>query len=66
MPELNPIYIVRYEDLVNDTKNTYEGVFKYLLEIDDIEGTNVQRRIEEVVKAGRSATQTYKFKATTG
>ena len=47
---------MRYEDLVNDTKNTYEGIFKYLLEIEDIDGTNVQRRIEEVVKAGRSAT----------
>lgn len=57
---------MRYEDLVNDAKNTYEGIFKYLLEIEDIDGTNVQRRIEEVVKAGRSATQTYKFKATTG
>ena len=64
--ELNPIYIVRYEDLVNQPKETYEGIFKYLLEIDDIEGTNAQRRIEQVVAQGRSATQTYKFKATTG
>jgi hypothetical protein len=42
--------------MVNDAKNTYEGIFKFLLEIDDIEGTNAQRRVEEVVKAGRSAT----------
>lgn len=52
--------------MVNDAKNTYEGIFKFLLEIDNIEGTNAQRRIDEVVKAGRSATQTYKFKETTG
>jgi hypothetical protein len=37
--------------MVNDAKNTYEGIFKFLLEIDDIEGTNAQRRVEEVVKA---------------
>jgi hypothetical protein len=42
--------------MVNDAKNTYEGIFKFLLEIDNIEGTNAQRRIDEVVKAGRSAT----------
>ena len=42
--------------MVNDAKNPYEGIFKFLLEIDDIEGTNAQRRVEEVVKAGRSAT----------
>jgi len=52
--------------MVNDAKNAYEGIFKFLLEIDDIEGTNAQRRIEEVTKKGRSATQTYAFKATTG
>jgi hypothetical protein len=56
---------VRYEDLVNAPKETYEGIFKYLLEIDDVEGTNVQRRIDQVVAKGRSATQTYQFKATT-
>ncbi len=54
--ELNPLYIIRYEDMINDAKNTYEGIFKFLLEIDNIEGTNAQRRVEEVVKAGRSAT----------
>jgi len=42
--------------MVNDAKNTYEGIFKFLLEIEDIEGTNAQRRVEEIVKAGRSAT----------
>ena len=41
-------------------------MFKYLLEIDDVEGTNVQRRIDQVVAQGRSATQTYKLKSTTG
>ncbi len=64
--ELNPIHIVRYEDLVNEPKNTYEGIFKYLLEVDSLEGTNAQRRIDEVVAMGRAASQTYKFKATTG
>jgi hypothetical protein len=38
--ELNPIHIVRYEDLLNEPKDTYEGLFKYLLEVDSLEGTN--------------------------
>lgn len=57
---------MRYEDLVNDKKNTYEGIFKFLLELDSLEGTNAQRRIDEVLGMGQRAAQTYKFKATTG
>jgi hypothetical protein len=30
-------------------------MFKFLLELDDLEGTNVQRRIDEVVGMGQNA-----------
>ena len=53
--ELNPLYIIRYEDLVFDPKTAYEDIFKFLLDLDDISGTNIQRRINEVVEMGVKA-----------
>lgn len=43
---LNPIYVVRYEDLVSNPKPELEGIMKFLLDLDSLEGTNAQRRIE--------------------
>ncbi len=62
----NPIYICRYEDLVTNPREELEGIMKFLLDIDSIEGTNAQRRINEVVALGAQASSTYKLKATTG
>lgn len=36
-----PLYIVRYEDLVANPQTELEGLFKFILDLDDIEGTNV-------------------------
>lgn len=47
-----PIYIVRYEDLVTDPKETLMGLMSYLLEVPDLTGTNTERRIDEVVAKG--------------
>lgn len=47
-----PIYIVRYEDLVTDPKETLMGLMCYLLEVPDLTGTNTERRIDEVVAKG--------------
>lgn len=44
----NPIYIVRYEDLVNDSKTELTGIMKFLLDVDDLTGTNCERRIEQI------------------
>ena len=44
----NPIYIVRFEDLLKDKQGELEGVMKYLLDMDSLEGTNAQRRIEQI------------------
>ena len=44
-----PLYIVRYEDLVTSPKDTLMGLMSYLLEVEDLSGTNVERRIDGVV-----------------
>ena len=61
-----PLYIVRYEDLVTAPKDTLMGLMSFLLEKEDLSGSNVERRIDEVVSQGSSAAQTYKLKSTTG
>jgi len=42
----NPIYITRYEDLVDNPKAELTGLYKFLLDMDDLAGTNAERRIE--------------------
>ena len=42
----NPIYFLRYEDLVNEPVKELEGLFKFLLDLDSLEGTNIQERIK--------------------
>ena len=61
-----PLYIVRYEDLVREPKETLMGLMSFLLEQKDLSGTNVERRIEQVISKGSSAAQTYRLKSTTG
>ena len=42
------------------------GLFSFMLEEEDLVGTNVERRIDEVVAMGKKATVSYNLKATTG
>ena len=51
----NPIYIMRYEDLVANPKQELEGIMKYLLDLDDLTGTGAEKRIAEVVNMGGEA-----------
>ena len=62
----NPIYFVRYEDLVASKKETLMGLFSFLLETKDLDDTNCERRIDSVVDQGSSTGITYKLKSTTG
>lgn len=62
----NPMYIVRYEDLVNKPREAMLGLFSFILEKEDLEGTNAMRRVEACVAAGQKATQSYELKNTTG
>ena len=41
-----PLYIVRYEDLVLEPKKTLMGLMSFLLEVKDLNGTNAERRID--------------------
>ena len=47
---------MRYEDLVCEPKRTMMGLMSFLLEEPDLQGTNAERRIEEVVAMGSKAT----------
>lgn len=61
-----PVFVVRYEDLVKSPREELLNMMKFLLNIDEIEGTVAEKRVDEVLAKGASATQTYKLKATTG
>jgi len=39
---------------------------QFLFEIEDIEGTNAQQRVKDLIALGASASQSYKLKSTTG
>ena len=41
-----PLYIVRYEDLVLEPKKTLMGLMSFLFEVKDLTGTNAERRID--------------------
>lgn len=47
-----PIYYIRYEDLYVNPQKTLEEVFCFLLDLETIEGLNIQKRIKEVVGMG--------------
>ena len=44
-----PTYFLRFEDLRAYPQETLEGVFCFLLNLESIEGLNIQKRIEHVV-----------------
>jgi len=37
----NPVHFTRFEDLISQPATELEEIFKFLLDIEDIEGTNV-------------------------
>jgi len=59
-----PFHFVRYEDLISNPAETYEGIFKFLLDLDSLEGTNMETMIKQVIAKG--GVSTYKLKQTTG
>lgn len=44
----NPIYIVRYEDLCNQPTQELTGMCKFMLDLNDLTGTNMERRINQI------------------
>ena len=61
-----PLYVSRYEDMYLNPEAELEGIMKFILDLEDLEGTNVERRIKEVIAAGDKATHLYALKDTTG
>ena len=57
----NPIYIVRYEDLCLNPVEELTGMMKFLLDLDDLTGTNMERRIQQLEKMGETVS-TYGLK----
>ena len=43
-----------------------EGVMRYLLDLNDLSGTNCMRRLEQMAQMGSKSGASYKLKATTG
>jgi hypothetical protein len=62
----NPIYFCRYEDLVVDLVEPSKGVLEFMLEVEDLEGTNAMELLKAHNAKGKSASQVYETKATTG
>ena len=56
---LIPTYIVRFEDLLSDTKNTLLGMFRFMLNEEDLEGTLIETLIEHHTKS-KAMKQVYK------
>lgn len=59
-----PTIFVRYEDLCESTEDQYRNIMKYVCGMTDLEGTNAERRIKEVLAKGAKATQSYDLKDT--
>ena len=59
VPQKVPIYYIRYEDLRVDPQTTLEGLFCFILNLQSLEGTNIQRRIKHVCDQGHAATVSY-------
>jgi len=69
MESYNPIYFVRYEDMVKDMEGPTRGILSFLLEMPDLAGTNAERRIHQFIakkKADPKADRAYQTKTTTG
>lgn len=62
----NPIYFIRYEDLILNKEAELIELFKFILELNSLEGTNIEKRIKQVIQAGQDNATLYKLKQSTG
>jgi hypothetical protein len=61
---MNTIYMARFEDFIANPGEELDKVFRFLLDLDTLEGTNIQRRIKQVV-GQKDPSQFYKLKPET-
>ena len=57
-----PTFFMRYEDLKVNPKPVLEGMCRFLLNVDSIEGTVVEKRINEVTQIDSTKIGTYQLK----
>ena len=50
-PRKVPVFFFRYEDITTDPVSTLIELFKYLLEVPSLEGTWLEKRINQVTAA---------------
>ena len=49
-----PVYVFRFEDLINNTESVLKDIFKFLLCEESIDGTICEARIKDVIKTGNN------------
>lgn len=57
------VHFLRYEDLMGDKERTLSELLAFVLDVESIEGTVVQKRIQEVVGRGEEAGIVFKVKS---
>ena len=57
-----PTLFIRFEDLVSNPEPELRSIMSFLLGMRDLTGTNAERRIQEVLSMGKSATSVYDHK----
>lgn len=57
---------MKFEALRAKPREAIQDVFKFLLNVEDISGTYVEKRIDDVLALGNSAAQVYELKSTDG
>ena len=55
-----PVYFFRFEDILDHPERELRNLFKFILGMDDLEGTVIERRIQDVMRMGAKKNQTYK------
>ena len=56
-------YFIRYEDLCIRGVETLSELFSFMLNVPDIQGTIIEKRIDDLVNKGKSKSSVYKLKS---
>ena len=65
MAQQIPTYFMRFEDLRCNPVPSLTGLFKFLLNVESLEGTVCEKRIQEVTASGHSDKTAYRLKSNT-
>jgi len=55
-----PVYFFRFEDILDNPEQELRELFKFILGLENIEGTVIEKRIMDVMGMGSKKNQTYK------